>query len=123
MEVLVCSPSSWCRVRLVYQMCGRTLFLPHTTSNWTCRAVWPEGQDDALLAAIFAAMVHDFEHKGLNNDFLIKTHDPLAVSAGGGRGSENSHHPQRLESSDGLSASPSVMTHGTKSSSSTFMTL
>ena len=25
-------------------------------------------------------MIHDFGHKGLNNDFLIKTADPLAVS-------------------------------------------
>lgn len=26
-----------------------------------------------LLAALVAAIIHDFEHKGLNNDFLIKT--------------------------------------------------
>ena len=25
-----------------------------------------------LLAAILGACVHDFEHRGLNNDFLIK---------------------------------------------------
>ena len=29
-----------------------------------------------LLASYIAALVHDFEHSGLNNDFLIKTsHD------------------------------------------------
>lgn len=27
------------------------------------------------LAALLAACVHDFEHRGFNNDFLIKTQD------------------------------------------------
>ena len=50
------------------------------TLGGVARTVWPEAQEEAILAAIFAATVHDFEHKGLNNDFLIKTQDPLAVS-------------------------------------------
>ena len=32
-----------------------------------------------LLACYLAAIVHDYEHRGVNNDFLIKTSDPLAL--------------------------------------------
>ena len=39
-------------------------------------------QDLGLLLAIFTAVVHDYEHKGVNNDFLVKTSDPLAVRRG-----------------------------------------
>jgi hypothetical protein len=28
-----------------------------------------------ILAALLAATIHDFEHRGFNNDFLIKTQD------------------------------------------------
>lgn len=35
------------------------------------------------LAAYLAAIVHDFEHKGRNNDYLINTHDDLAVRYNG----------------------------------------
>ena len=31
------------------------------------------------LASYWSAIVHDFEHEGLNNDFLIKTGHPLAL--------------------------------------------
>lgn len=43
------------------------------------------GIPDAILPAAlklgtyWSAIVHDFEHGGLNNDFLIKTASPLAV--------------------------------------------
>ena len=30
-------------------------------------------------SCLFAAMVHDYQHGGLNNDFLIKTHHPFAL--------------------------------------------
>lgn len=30
-------------------------------------------------SSLFAAMVHDYQHGGLNNDFLIKTHHPFAL--------------------------------------------
>ncbi len=32
------------------------------------------------LGTYWAALVHDFEHGGLNNDFLVKTAHPLAVT-------------------------------------------
>ena len=32
------------------------------------------------LAAYWSATVHDYEHGGLNNDFLIKTAHPLAIT-------------------------------------------
>lgn len=34
----------------------------------------------AVLACLLAAAVHDFEHGGVNNDFLIKTTNELAVT-------------------------------------------
>ena len=32
-----------------------------------------------LLVCYFSAIIHDYEHRGVNNDFLIKTSDPLAT--------------------------------------------
>eukprot|EP00899_Mesostigma_viride_P000715 jgi/Mesvir1/10644/Mv13740-RA.1 len=32
-----------------------------------------------LLAAVLAALVHDFKHPGLNNDFVVKSSDELAL--------------------------------------------
>lgn len=39
-------------------------------------AVIPSG---IRLSTYWTAMVHDYEHSGLNNDFLIKTSSPLAL--------------------------------------------
>ena len=39
-------------------------------------AIMPRG---VRLTAYWAALVHDYEHGGLNNDFLIKTSSSLAV--------------------------------------------
>ena len=53
------------------------------TQGGVLRAVWPsdDAADGAMLVALFSAAVHDYEHKGLNNDYLIKSRDALAVSA------------------------------------------
>ncbi|KAF5833462.1 hypothetical protein DUNSADRAFT_10217 [Dunaliella salina] len=47
--------------------------------------------DIALLAAYMAAVVHDLEHKGVNNDFLVKTLDPLALFYNDRSPMENHH--------------------------------
>ena len=40
-----------------------------------------KSMDKGLLWAIYAAsLVHDYQHGGLNNDFLIKTAHPLAIT-------------------------------------------
>ena len=38
-------------------------------------------QQDALmlLAAYLSAIIHDYDHRGLTNPFLIEDEDPLAV--------------------------------------------
>ena len=32
-----------------------------------------------LLTCYISAIIHDYDHRGLTNDFLIKTSDPLAI--------------------------------------------
>ncbi|EFJ48257.1 3'5'-cyclic nucleotide phosphodiesterase [Volvox carteri f. nagariensis] len=44
-----------------------------------------------LLAAYFAAIVHDYGHPGLTNDFLVATSDPLAVRYNDKSPLENHH--------------------------------
>eukprot|EP01105_Mastigella_eilhardi_P008430 TRINITY_DN2043_c0_g1_i4.p1 TRINITY_DN2043_c0_g1~~TRINITY_DN2043_c0_g1_i4.p1 ORF type:complete len:375 (-),score=103.41 TRINITY_DN2043_c0_g1_i4:183-1247(-) len=44
-----------------------------------------------LLAAFFAAIVHDLEHPGVNNNFLVATMDDLAVTYNGLSVLENFH--------------------------------
>lgn len=43
------------------------------------------------LACLLAAACHDFEHQGLNNQFLVRTHDPLAVRYNDQHVNENHH--------------------------------
>ena len=43
------------------------------------------------LATYWSATVHDYEHGGLNNDFLIKTAHPLAVTYNDSSPLENHH--------------------------------
>lgn len=49
------------------------------TSGGVLRTAWAQDHGLVLLTAIFSAMVHDYEHLGLNNDFLVKTKHPLAL--------------------------------------------
>ena len=44
-----------------------------------------------LLACYLAAIVHDFEHVGFNNDFLVISSDPLAVRYNDRAPMENHH--------------------------------
>ncbi|PNW87229.1 hypothetical protein CHLRE_02g114100v5 [Chlamydomonas reinhardtii] len=50
-----------------------------------------------LLAAYVAAVVHDHGHPGLTNDFLIATHDPLAVRYNDRSPLENHHAASAFE--------------------------
>mmetsp|Transcript_8480 Transcript_8480/g.25667 ORF Transcript_8480/g.25667 Transcript_8480/m.25667 type:complete len:957 (-) Transcript_8480:212-3082(-) len=50
------------------------------TRGQVARRCWTKGHEDqGLLSAILAAVVHDFAHRGVNNDFLVKTADSLAM--------------------------------------------
>lgn len=52
-----------------------------------CGAISPMQQ----AACYWSALVHDYEHGGLNNDFLIKTGHPLAVTYNDQSPLENHH--------------------------------
>ncbi|GAX77145.1 hypothetical protein CEUSTIGMA_g4591.t1 [Chlamydomonas eustigma] len=55
-------------------------------------SVFPEdSQDLFLLSGLLAAIVHDFDHRGVNNDFLVKTSDPLALLYNDRSPMENHH--------------------------------
>ena len=54
-----------------------------------------------LLASYLAAIIHDFEHVGLSNDFLVNTCDPLALRYNDKAPMENHH----------LAAAFSLMAH------------
>jgi cAMP-specific phosphodiesterase 4/high affinity cAMP-specific and IBMX-insensitive 3',5'-cyclic phosphodiesterase 8 len=64
-----------------------------------------------VAASLFAAIIHDMEHPGFNNDFLIKTRAPVAITYNDRSVLENHHcaqgfrallHP-RLNFDEGLS--------------------
>ncbi|EKX48488.1 hypothetical protein GUITHDRAFT_68697 [Guillardia theta CCMP2712] len=44
-----------------------------------------------VLAGLLAACIHDFEHRGFNNDFLIKTQDDWAIDSND-KSPNESHH-------------------------------
>ena len=43
------------------------------------------------MSSYWSAITHDYEHGGLNNDFLIKTADPLAIQYNDQSPLENHH--------------------------------
>ena len=44
-----------------------------------------------LLGCYLAAIIHDYEHRGVNNDFLIRSSDPLALMYNDASPMENHH--------------------------------
>ena len=47
--------------------------------------------DISLLSCYLSAIIHDYEHKGVNNDYLIRTSDPLAILYNDRSPMENHH--------------------------------
>eukprot|EP00798_Chlamydomonas_sp_ICE-L_P009451 gene9451-32432_t len=48
-------------------------------------------RDITMLACYLSAVVHDYEHKGFNNDFLVRSGDPLALTYNDKSPMENHH--------------------------------
>ncbi len=81
------------------------------TQGGVLGAVWPDAMDTCLFLAVFSAAIHDYCHKGVNNDFLIKSRDPLAVLYNDRSPMENHHLvsvciPQRGEGGGRYSVGP-----------------
>lgn len=49
------------------------------------------GEDLAMLAGYLAAVVHDYQHRGLNNDYLVRVTDDLALTYNDISPMENHH--------------------------------
>lgn len=47
--------------------------------------------DQEILAGLLAAIIHDYEHKGVNNDFLVRFQDDLALKYNDRSPLENHH--------------------------------
>ena len=54
-------------------------------------AVVPVRDVLALLAAYMAAIIHDYDHRGVNNHFLVRAGDPLALLYNDSSPMENHH--------------------------------
>lgn len=68
----------------------RTLYVLLTRGG-VLKQVFSHDQEMAAIMSIMAAVLHDFEHKGVNNDFLIKTSDQLALTYNDRSPMENHH--------------------------------
>ena len=79
----------WCRVHAasVLHMAHMLLDCPEGLKE--VGFVDQEGHLEAAM--LMAAICHDYQHPGLNNDFLIKSHDPLALSYNDKSPLENHH--------------------------------
>jgi cAMP-specific phosphodiesterase 4/high affinity cAMP-specific and IBMX-insensitive 3',5'-cyclic phosphodiesterase 8 len=56
------------------------------------RRVYSDGTGQfEMMACLFAAAVHDYEHRGLSNDFLVKTCDERALRYNDNHVNENHH--------------------------------
>lgn len=67
--------------------------LEHTTIAEDVAAVCPNLSPEAVrMGCLIAAATHDYEHRGLNNDFLAKAGDARAARSGGARHANEQHH-------------------------------
>ena len=64
--------------------------LPGTCSRPSPAPV-QDSTDLGLLMSFMSAIIHDYEHRGVNSDFLIKSHDDLAVLYNDHSPMENHH--------------------------------
>ena len=57
------------------------------------RSLWATepSASEGLLGALLSAVIHDFEHRGVNNDFLIQSGDDLAIRYNDKSPMENHH--------------------------------
>ncbi|GAX83534.1 hypothetical protein CEUSTIGMA_g10959.t1 [Chlamydomonas eustigma] len=69
----------------------RTLYCLLTRGSVLKTAWLPQDMDMAMIVAMLAAALHDYQHKGFNNDFLIKSSDELAVLYNDSSPMENHH--------------------------------
>ena len=59
--------------------------------NGTDRATLPANEAFMLLTVYLAAIIHDFDHRGVNNHFLVRSADPLALLYNDASPMENHH--------------------------------
>lgn len=72
----------FCYTMLTWSMCSvHAASVLQLTHMVLCHGGIPHAVMPAAtrLTTYWTALVHDFEHGGLNNDFLIKTGSPLAI--------------------------------------------
>ena len=77
------------------EACDKTRARHWIRSDWIPSDSIPIQGDNFIQSKFFscylAAIIHDYEHRGVNNDFLIKTSDPLALLYNDASPMENHH--------------------------------